>query len=105
MLNFEQIPADSDGTIDNSGATSGGGMTSIIPFIGNAVFELADIKVMSHAYSKAIENIHGFGHPNRVVGEMIATTIITLTQGGERDPDRLCKRALAACGFGLDRVG
>lgn len=34
-----------------------------------------------------------------IVGEMIATRIISLTQGGERDPDRLCERALAACGF------
>jgi hypothetical protein len=80
-------------------------MTSIIPFISNGVFEPADIKVMSDAYGKAIENIHGFGRPNRIVEEIIATRIITLTQGGERDPDRLCERALAACGFGLDRVG
>ena len=76
-------------------------MTSIIPFISNGVFPSADIKVMSDAYSKAIENIHGFGRPNRIVGEIIATRIITLTQGGERDPDRLCERALAACGFRL----
>jgi hypothetical protein len=40
-------------------------MTSIIPFISNGVFEAADIKTMSDAYRKAIENIHGFGHPNR----------------------------------------
>jgi hypothetical protein len=79
-------------------------MTSIIPFISNGVFEPADIKVMSDAYSKAIENIHGFGRPNRIVGEIIATTIIALTQDGERDPDRLCKRALAACGFSPERV-
>jgi hypothetical protein len=70
-------------------------MSSIVPFISNAVFEPADIKVMSDAYSKATENIHSFGHPNRIVREMIATRIITLTQGGERDPDRLCERALA----------
>jgi hypothetical protein len=80
-------------------------MASIVPFISNGVFELADIKVMSDAYSKAIENIFGFGHPNKIVGEIIATRIITLTQGGERDPDRLCERALAACGLGLNRMG
>jgi hypothetical protein len=74
-------------------------MTSIIPFISNGVFEQADIKVMSDAYSKAIKNIRGFGRPNRIVGEIIAARIMTLTQGGERDPDRLCERALAACGF------
>jgi hypothetical protein len=76
-------------------------MASIVPFISNGVFESADIKVMSDAYSKAIESIHSFGRPNRIVGEIVAARIITLTQGGERDPDRLCERALAACGFGL----
>jgi hypothetical protein len=74
-------------------------MTSIIPFISNGVFEPADINMMSDAYSKAIENIHGFGRPNRIVREIIAARIIKLTQGGERDPDRLCERALTACGF------
>jgi hypothetical protein len=80
-------------------------MTSIVQFISNGIFEPADIRVMSDAYGKAIENIHGFGHPNRIIGEMIATRIISLTQGGERNPDRFCERALAACGFRLDRGG
>jgi hypothetical protein len=79
-------------------------MTSIIPFISKGMFVPADIKVMSDAYSKAIENIQGFGRPNRIVGEFIATRIKTLTQDGERDPDRLCERALAACGFSLGRI-
>jgi hypothetical protein len=72
-------------------------MTSVIPFISNRVFEAADIKVMSDAYAKAIENIHG--RPSRIVGEIIATRIITLTRGGERDPVRLCESALTARGF------
>jgi hypothetical protein len=72
-------------------------MASIVPFISNEVFEPADIEVMSDAYSKAIESICGFGNPDKIVGEIIATRIITLTQGGERNPDRLCERALAAC--------
>lgn len=80
-------------------------MTSIVPFISNAVFEPADIKTMSDAYDKAIEDVYGFGHPNRIVGEIIAARIISLTKGGERDPDRLRERALAACGFNPDRAG
>ena len=74
-------------------------MTSIVPFVSNGVFEFADIRMMSDAYSKAIENIHGFGRPNRIVEEIIAGRIIALTRGGERDPNRLCEKALAACGF------
>lgn len=40
-------------------------MTSIIPFVSD-VFEPADIKEMSEAYNKAIEDVHGFGHPNKI---------------------------------------
>jgi hypothetical protein len=79
-------------------------MASIVPFISNAVFEQADIAVMSDAYNRAIEDIYSFGRPNKTVEAMIATRIITLTKGGERDPDRLRERALAACGFSLDRA-
>ena len=74
-------------------------MTSIVPFISNAVFEPADIKLMSDAYSGAMEDLYGFGHPNKILGKFMATRIITLTRGGERDPKRLRERALAACGF------
>jgi hypothetical protein len=74
-------------------------MTSIIPFISNAVFEPADIKLMSDAYGRAIEEVYGFGHPNKIVEKIMATRIITLTRGGERDPKRLHEKALAACGF------
>jgi len=79
-------------------------MASIVPFISDAVFEQADIQVMSVAYNRAIEDIYSFGRPNKTVEGIIATRIITLTKGGERDPDRLCEQALAACGFNLDRA-
>ena len=74
-------------------------MTSIIPFISNAVFEPADIKLMSDAFNGAIEDIYDFGHPNKFVGKIIAARIIAITHGGERDPIRLREEALAACGF------
>jgi hypothetical protein len=74
---------------------------SIVPFLGDAVFEPADIRVMSDAYGRAIEFVRGFGHPNRIVRTIIAERIIKLTAGGERDPDHLREKALAACGFRL----
>ena len=80
-------------------------MASIVPFISNAVFEPADIKLMSDAYNKAIDHIYGFGHPNQIVGKIIATRIIALTSGGERDPNRLRERALATCGFNVKPAG
>ena len=78
-------------------------MTSINPFLGNEVFELADIKLMSVAYNKAMEDIYGFGRPNKIVEQRVAARIIELTKRGERDTDRLCDRALAACGFNSAR--
>src|ERR1700693_5090789 len=93
------------GGILNANGTEGEeAMASIIPFISNAVFEQADIQVMSDAYNRALEDIYSFGHPNKTVEEIIAPRMITLTKGGERDPDRLCERALAACGFNLGRA-
>lgn len=74
---------------------------SIVPFLDDAVFEPADIKLMSDAYSDAIELVFGFGRPNKIVRGIIATRIIKLTKDGERDPDCLREKALAACGFRL----
>jgi hypothetical protein len=83
---------------------NGGAMTSIVQFISGAVFDAADIKVMSDAYAMAIEEVYSFGRPNAIVEGVMATRIINLTKGGERDPIRLRESALAACGFNLDRA-
>jgi hypothetical protein len=80
-------------------------MTSIVQFINGPVFDAADMQLMSDAYDKAIEDVYSFGRPNTVVEEIMATRIISLTKGGERDPNRLREKALAACGFSLDRAG
>ena len=74
-------------------------MTSIVPFISNAVFEEADIQLMSEAYDKVIAEVYRFGRPNKIVREVIASRIIALTNGGERDVVQLRDGALAACGF------
>ena len=79
-----------------------GARTSRVPFISNAVFEPADIKVMSDAYNKAMDDIYGFGHPKKIVQEIIATgsrklhchRIMKIKKGGKRDPHRLRGRAL-----------
>ena len=86
-------------------AANGEAMASIVPFISDAVFEPEDIKLMSEAYTKAIEDVAGFGRPNKTVGKIIATRIMALTRGGERDLNRLREKALAACGFTLNRIG
>jgi hypothetical protein len=80
-------------------------MTSIVQFISGGIFEIADIRLMSDAYNKAIEHVYSFGRPNAIVEGIIAARIINLTKGGERDPRQLRERALAACGFNLGRMG
>ena len=104
MVNFAQTCFGMGEILDANGTEGEEAMASIVPFISNGVFEQADIQVMSDAYNRAIEDIYSFGRPNKTVEAIIATRIITLTKGGERDPDRLCERALAACGFTLDRA-
>jgi hypothetical protein len=103
VVNIEQTRIGTGGIVEANGTEWEEAMASIVPFISNAVFEQADIQVMSDAYNRAIEDIYSFGHPHKSVEVIIATRIITLTKSGERDPDRLCDRALAACGFNLDR--
>jgi hypothetical protein len=98
VVNIDQTRPGCGENVERAGAT-GAAMTSIVPFISNAVFEPADIRLMSDAYSRALEDVYGFGHPNKVVEKLIAAGIMTLTRGGERDPERLCERALAVCGF------
>jgi hypothetical protein len=79
-------------------------MTSIVRFINGPVFDAVDIQLMSDAYDKAIEDVYSFGRPNAIVEEIMATRIVNLTKGGERDPNRLREKALAACGFNPDRA-
>lgn len=80
-------------------------MASIVPFISNAIFEPEDIKAMPDAYDRALNEILDFGHPNKVVKEIIAKRIIKLAKLGERDPHRLCESAMAACRFDPSRTG
>ena len=101
---LNRLASESGESFRSNGTAWGEAMASIVPFISNAIFEQADIQVMSDAYNRTIEDIHSFGHPNKTVELIIATRIITLTKAGERDPDRLHERALAACGFSLDRA-
>jgi hypothetical protein len=54
VVNFEQTPLSSNGTVKAIGRLAAGVMASIVPFISDGVFESADTKVISDAYSKAI---------------------------------------------------
>jgi hypothetical protein len=50
---------------------------------------------MGAAFEKVCQTLRDGGQPE-IAKEVIAKRIIALAQEGERDPDRLCERTLAA---------
>jgi hypothetical protein len=58
---------------------------------------------MGVAYDKAQQLLRDGGQP-AVVQELIATAIIEVAAGGERDPDVMARRCLKGLGLDVDRV-
>ena len=54
--------------------------------------------MLGAAFDKIIAALHD-GRQPEIVRETIAKRIIALAAKGERNPDRLCKRTLAAMGI------
>ena len=73
-------------------------MTSIIPFLRQNVFDPETTKVMGEAYDAACTELANGGSP-ALVKEVIAKRIIEAAKKGERDPKRLCAKALDALGL------
>jgi hypothetical protein len=70
-------------------------MTNIIDYIRRpAVFEPEVVAIMGDAYERALASFDT--EPIKSVREVIAGRIIALAQKGERDPQVLCEKALAA---------
>ena len=74
---------------------------SIVPFLKDGSFDPETIHAMSDAFDRARKLLHDRGQPG-VVLEIIASRIIAIAAAGERNPDQMCKQALAA--FGIDRI-
>jgi hypothetical protein len=75
--------------------------SNIVPFLKDGSFDPDAVRVMGDAFDRARKLLHDRGQPG-VVQEIIAKRIIAIAEGGERDPDKMCKLALAA--FGIDRT-
>jgi hypothetical protein len=73
-------------------------MTSIIPFLRQNAFDPETTKMMGEAYEAACGELGHNGAP-ALVKEVIAKRIIDAAQKGERDPQRLCAKALDALGM------
>jgi hypothetical protein len=59
--------------------------------------DLATAALLDAAYDRALAELHDRGPDS--VRQAIARRIVTLAVAGERDPDRLCDKALVAVGF------
>jgi hypothetical protein len=70
-------------------------MTSIIPFVRNYVFDAETTKAMGIAFDEACKDLQDQPY---LVKEVMAKRIIQAAKYGERDPQRLCAKALDALG-------
>src|SRR6476659_900942 len=76
-------------------------MTSVVRFIKEAelgsVFDDQATKAMGEAFDAACKVLNETGQSS-VIYEAVAKCIIEIAKSGERDPNQLRDRALAACG-------
>jgi hypothetical protein len=69
-----------------------------LPFVDfDSSLDLAMSAILDSAYGRALAELHNRG-PNSV-RQAIARRMVTLAAAGERDPNRLCDKALVAVGF------
>ena len=73
----------------------------MISTTSNVSFDPEAMHAMSLAFDIACEALRGLGQVDSVQ-EIVATQIVGLAQEGERDPIRLCERALH--GLGIEDV-
>jgi hypothetical protein len=73
-------------------------MPTVIDYIKrHAVFDPEEISAMSDAYDSALKSFPT--PPPKSVREVIAARIIAVASSGERNPQKLCQKALSASGI------
>lgn len=79
-------------------------MADVLPFYRAATFDYDATHAMGEAFDRACHALHDIGQ-TELIREIIARRIVEVARNGERDPDKLCVRALKALGFRLpDRL-
>jgi hypothetical protein len=73
-------------------------MTTIIPLMKDAAFDAETTKSMGLAFGEACRNLPDRSKTDLVV-EIMAKRIVEAARRGERDPHRLCAKALDALGI------
>jgi len=77
---------------------------AIYRLIANGTFDPEAIKVMTAAYESALSNLR-LVDGNDPLTELVATTIINVTEAGERDSEKIKERALNALGIRKTNAG
>jgi hypothetical protein len=73
-------------------------MGTVIELFRNAAFDPEAVRILCAAFEQARQSLHEKGQPS-LVQEVIARRIIAVAERGERDPDELCRQALASLGI------
>jgi hypothetical protein len=71
---------------------------TIVPFLRNTAFDAETTKLIGLAFDEACRELHDRGQPD-LVKEIMAKRIVEAANRGERDPHRLCAKALDALGI------
>jgi hypothetical protein len=73
-------------------------MATILPNFGEVSFDPETLRIMGEAFDKACGALNWTQRPP-ILNEGLANRIIEFAQAGERDSDRLCRRALRVFGI------
>jgi len=72
-------------------------MANVGNMFADGEFDPATVELLASAYEIARKSLHDKGQPP-LVQEIIADRIIEAAKNGERDPEKLCEKALTALG-------
>jgi hypothetical protein len=79
-------------------------MSMIFPFIADGCFDPEATKIMGEVFDEMITSLDRFGRP-RIIQEAVARHILDAMRDGERDPDVVYQRVLAAMAVKLGVAG
>ena len=72
-------------------------MTDLSPFLAGRVFDAETTKAIGEAFDRIIRALPETGQP-ALVREVVADRVIEISDRGERDPDKIARRALKELG-------
>jgi hypothetical protein len=79
-------------------------MPMIFPLIASGCFDTEATKIMGEVFEEMVTSLDRFGRP-RIIQEAVARHIIDAMRAGERDPEVIYQRVLAAMALKLGVAG